>query len=127
MVCPALAAATCALKFDGVAFRSQPTGGGVGVGVGVGLGVGVGVVVGVGDGAATATSCSTVALPPAASVTVRRTYLVPTTLKVKSIVLPVPSGYCVPPGPPGPSSSQVYVQGAAAHTEAVPSKWVGLP
>ena len=40
-----------------------------------------------------------------ASVTTRRTFLTPASWKVNVIVLPLPSGHCVPPGPSSPSSA----------------------
>ncbi|MGN6167309.1 MAG: hypothetical protein ACTHQQ_03935, partial [Solirubrobacteraceae bacterium] len=70
------------------------------------------------------TSCSIVAVWFAASVTVRVTYFVAATWKVKSSVCPVPSGQ-VPPD--GGSSAQGYVHGVAWHVDALASKWTAWP
>src|SRR5437763_248976 len=64
---------------------------GPGVGAGVGVGVADGLGGGVASGAGTTTSCSTLPAWPIASVTVSRTYLVPTSWKLNDIVTPVPS------------------------------------
>ena len=48
---------------------------------------------------------TTVALSPSASVTVRRTFLVPASEKVNDMVLPLPSGHWPPPAPSVPSST----------------------
>ena len=90
---------------------------GVGLGLGVGDGTGVGLRVGVGDGAAgaaTTTSCSALCPWPRASVTVSRTYLVPTSWKVKAMVGPVPSSEA--------SASSVHLEehGTAKQVVALP-------
>jgi hypothetical protein len=74
--------------------------------------------------AATLTLCSTVAVWPVASVTVRVTYFVPAPWKLKSIVCPLPRGQLPPDGG---SSAHEYVQGADAHAELLPSKWTDWP
>src|SRR2546428_5313170 len=95
-------------------------GDGAGVGVGVGVGVGIGVGVGLGEiGEATNTSCSTLTVCPRASVTVKRTYLVPTSWKVNVIVGPLPRFER------SASSRQPYKHGVAKQTVAFPSKTTG--
>ncbi|TMD62935.1 MAG: hypothetical protein E6I84_16465 [Chloroflexi bacterium] len=99
-------------------------GDGVGVGDGVGDGVGPGAGVGVGDGdvdEATTTSCSRLELCPSASVTVKRTYLVPGSTKVRLIVAPLPRF------DRSASSIQLYVHGIATQTVVLPSKETGWP
>jgi hypothetical protein len=43
------------------------------------------------------------------------------------MLLPEPSDHCVPPGPSGPSSCQLYVHGVEGHDEAEPSNWTLAP
>ncbi len=66
-----------------------------------------GAVVSAGAVAVTLIAFIVVAVSPSVSVTVRRTYFVPTSWKVKDIVFPLPSGHCPPVGPSVPSSSHV--------------------
>ena len=66
-----------------------------------------GGVVSPGAAAATVTALTMVAVSPSASATVMRTFLTPASWKVNVIVLPLPSGHWPPPGPSGPSSTQV--------------------
>jgi hypothetical protein len=81
---------------------------GVGAGLGVGVGVGAGVGVGLGVGPRpTTTLCSTLADCPSVSPIVRRTYLVPTSRKVKLMVTPPPRIE------PSASSDHTYEQGVA--------------
>ena len=54
----------------------------------------------------TVTGSRIVALSPSASVTVRRTYLMPAPWKVNVRILPLPSGHWPPAGPSLPSSTQ---------------------
>ena len=69
-----------------------------------------GAVVSAGGGGGvepTVIALTVVSVSPSASVTVTRTFLTPSPWKVNVIVLPLPSGHCAPPGPSGPSSTQV--------------------
>ena len=67
-----------------------------------------GAVVSAGGGAAaTVITVIMLLVSPSTSVTVRRTFLTPGSWKVKVIAEPEPTGHWPPPGPSGPSSSQV--------------------